>query len=261
MLAFRWWRMSVRLFLTGRICLEVDGTVVVVEGQFRGRQGRLAFVYLAAERARPIPREEMAKVLWPDEMAPTWETSMNSLVSKLRSLLSSRSLRDRGVDLVSSAGQYRLRLPSDGWIDLKAAASAVDQAESALRAGEPNRILGPATVAASICRRPFLSGVEGEWIEVQRMKLARQLVRALDCLSHMGLAIGEPNIAVEASLEAVALDPYRGRSYLLLMRAHMVTGNGAEALSAYHRLRKILEDDLATSPSAEVEATYLELLR
>ena len=253
--------MGVRLFLTGRICLEVDGTVAVDEGQFKGRQGRLAFVYLAAERSRPIPREELANVLWPDDMAPTWEASMNSLVSKLRGLMISKSLRNRGLDLVSGAGQYRLRLPPDGWIDLEAAASAVDQAEGALRAGEPQRVLGPATVAASICRRPLLSGVQGEWIDLQRMKLQRQLVRALDCLSNMGLAIDEPNIAVEASLEAVALDPYRERSYLLLMRAHMANGNGAEALNAYHRLRKTLEDDLATSPTAELEATYRELLR
>ena len=92
--------MIVRLYLTGRICVEVDGTVVVDERQFRGRQGRLAFVYLATERSRPIPREELANVLWPDEMAPTWDTSMSSLVSKLRSLFSSGSLQGRGLDLV-----------------------------------------------------------------------------------------------------------------------------------------------------------------
>jgi DNA-binding SARP family transcriptional activator len=239
----------------------VDGTVVVDEHRFRGRQGRLAFVYLATERSRPIPREELANVLWPDEMAPTWDTSMNSLVSKLRSLFSSGSLQGRGLDLVSGSGQYRLQLPPDGWIDFEAAASAVDEAESALRVGEPQRILGPATVAMNICRRPFLSGVAGDWVDIQRRKLERQLVRALDCLSHMGLALDEPNVAVERSIEAVGLDPFRERSYQLLMRAHMANGNGAEALSTYHRPRKILEDDLATSPSAETEALYLELLR
>ena len=252
--------MIVRLYLTGRICVEVDGTVVVDERQFRGRQGRLAFAYLATERSRPIPREELANVLWPDEMAPTWDTSMSSLVSKLRGLFSSGSLRGRGLDIAGGAGQYLLRLPSDGWIDLEEAASAVDRAEAALRAGEPQSILGPATVAMNICRRPFLSGIEGEWVELQRNKLERQLVRALDCLSYMGLALDEPNVAVEASIEAVGLDPFRERSYQLLMRAHMATGNGAEALSTYHRLRKLLEDDLATSPSAETEAIYLELL-
>ena len=253
--------MSIRFYLTGRICLEVDGRVIVDERQLRGRQGRLAFAYLAAERARSIPREELAKVLWPDHMAPSWEMSLSALISKLRSALSVEPLRSRGVALVSDSGRYQLILPHDGWTDIAAATSAVDEAEGVLRFGQPKRILGPATVAVNICRRPFLPGVEGNWVDAQRRKLERQLIRALDCLSQMGLALDEPSLAIETAIEAIELDPYRERSYQLLMRAYLEGGNAAEALSVYHRLRRILQDELATSPSAETEALYLKMLR
>ena len=48
--------MTVRLYLTGRIAVEVDEELIVEERGFKGKQGRLAFVYLVSERNRPIPR-------------------------------------------------------------------------------------------------------------------------------------------------------------------------------------------------------------
>ena len=55
--------MNVRIYLTGRVGLEVDGELVVHERQFRGRQERVAFAYLVSERGRPVTREELAEVL------------------------------------------------------------------------------------------------------------------------------------------------------------------------------------------------------
>ena len=48
--------MSVRVYLTGRVALEVDGQVVVNERGLRGRQGRVAFAYLVCNRTRPVPQ-------------------------------------------------------------------------------------------------------------------------------------------------------------------------------------------------------------
>ena len=166
----------------------------------------------------------------------------------------------RRVILSSGSAQYQLLLPSDAWIDLEACAAALDEAEGALRAGRPERVLGPATVAATIARRPFLSGVEGEWVDSQRRRLERQLLRALDCLSNMWLFSGEPGLAVETAIQAVEIDPYRESSYELLMRAYARTENRAKGVEVYHRLRKLLGEELGTEPSAEVEALYRELL-
>ena len=252
--------MTLRVYLTGRVCVEMDGEVVIDEPQFRSRQGRLAFAYLAAEQTRPIPREELARALWAGEMASTWEASLSSLISRLRSLLASEALQGRGLSLSGGSGQYQLLLPADSWTDLEAASTAVDEAEGALRTGDPHRILGPATVAANITRRPFLSGAEGDWVEAQRRKLGRQLLRALDCLSHMWLALDEPSLALETATEAVAVDSYRERSYQLLMRAYVQGGNKARAIDVYHSLREILSRDLGTSPSVETEALYVRAL-
>lgn len=252
--------MSVRIYLTGRVSLEVDGNVVVNERQFRGKQGRLLFSYLVWERTRPVSKEELAAVLWPEDLSPSWEAALSSLTSRLATLMARDVLKDCGISLSRGLAQYQLRLPADVWIDVEAATSALDRAESAVRNGEAKTALGPATVAAAISRRPFLPGLNGFWQDAQRRKLERQLVRSLDCLYEMQFAVGEAALAVETAIEAVTLDPYREKTYQWLMKAHAATGNRAEAMNVYHRLRKLLQDDLGTEPSEETEVLYLKIL-
>jgi len=144
--------MEIRIYLTGRVTLEVDGNVAVHEHQFRGKQGRLLFTYLASERTRPVPREELAKIIWPGEMALSWEVALSALISRLRGLLSPDGLKNQGIALSSSFGQYHLRLPKDTWIDLEAVTSAVDNAEGAL----PEASFHPIILCVTTCRLVYL---------------------------------------------------------------------------------------------------------
>ena len=194
-------------------------------------------------------------------MPPAWEVALSALVSRLRGFLARTPLRSQGAAISRGFGQYQLNLPVDTWVDLETAANAIDLAEGALRAGDANKAFGPATVAAIIAKRPFLSGDEGDRVEAQRRKLERLYLRSLECLSRIQLATGEPGIAIETSVEAIARDPFRESSYQLLMRAYEATGNRPEAVRVYHRLRGVLSEELGTDPSAETEALYLELLR
>ena len=259
-MANAWHELGIRIYLTGRVALEVDDHVLIDERQFRGKQGRLVFVYLVWERSRPVSKEELASVLWPEQQSAAWETALNSLTSRLSSLLSTEELAERGVTLYRGFGQYQIRLPGDVWVDTEAATSALDRAEAALRSQDAGRALGPATVAASITRRPFLPGVDGFWRESRRGKLERQLVRALDCLAEMQLVKNEAEAAVETALEASLLHPYRERTCRCLMQAYAATGNRAKALSAYHELRDLLSGDLGTEPEPATQALYLKLL-
>ena len=252
--------MDIRIYLTGHVSIEVDGEVVINERRLRGRQGRLVFAYLLCERTRPVPREELATVVWPADLPPSWEGALSALTSRLSALLSSAPLKARGVSLSRGFGRHQIRLPSDVWVDLEAGVSAIDRAEAALRADDPQRVLGPATVAATIARRPFLSGLNGFWEDSRRRRLERQLVRALDCLAEMRIASGEPGLAVETATEAVALDPFRERSYQLLMKAYAAGGNRAKSIEVYHGLRELLASELGTEPSSEAQALYLKML-
>ena len=252
--------MGIRIYLTGRVNVEVDGEVLVKDTQFRGKQSRLLFAYLVLERTRPVSKEELATILWPQDMSPAWEGALSALTSRLRAVLSLVPLTNQKVSFSRSFGQYQVSLPSDVWIDIEAGASAIDRAEGFLRAGNPAQVLGPAGASAAISRRPFLPGIDCFWADSLRGKLQRQLMRALDCISESQMLLGEPMVAVETATEAVKLDNLRERAYQLLMLAYSASSNRAEAVKVYHQLREHLAEELGTSPSAETEAIYLKLL-
>jgi streptogramin lyase len=163
--------------------------------------------------------------------------------------------------LTAAFGCYRLALPVGAWIDVDAAASAVDRAEAARAAGALDEARAQASTAAELARRTFLPGEEGTWVEEQRRDLRDILVRSLECLRDTALADGKLGDAVRYAAEITELEPFRESSYRALMQAHAAAGNPAEALRVYERCRRFLAEELGAYPSVESEAAYLEILQ
>ena len=218
------------------------------------------FAYLAAQNGRAVSRDELAELLWGDELPATWEKALRVLMTKLRALLEECGI-DGSSALTAAFGCYRLALPAGAWIDVHAAANAVERAEAARAAGVHDEARAQASTAAELARRIFLPGEEGSWVEEQRRDLRDILVRALECLRDTALADGELGDAVRYAAEITELEPFRESSCRALMQAHAAAGNPAEALRVYERCRRFLADELGAYPSVESEAAYLEILR
>ena len=250
-----------RLYLAGPLCVEWGGRVLT-ERDLPSRQTRLLLAFLVCERARPVSRDALAELLWPERVPPSWETSLKALVSKLRPFTTGLTPRGSpGPIIHGQHGCYQLELPRDAWVDVEAARAAVDEAEGALRRGRPDTAWGSFNVAVAVARRGFLHGEDGPWVEERRRGLERLLVRALDGYAEVALAVSQPALAVEAALEALELDPLREPSWRALMRGHEAVGNRPEALSAFHRLKALLRGDLGISPSTETQALFGRILR
>ena len=205
--------MSLRVYLTGRMALETaEG--MTDEAAFPGRQGRIAFAFLALSAQRPVARDVLADALWPDALPTSWDSALKSLVSKLRSLLVEAGVDDEPI--VGAAGCYQLRLPVDAWVDLEACATAVDYAEGALRRGDLDLACSNGTVATAIARRPFLAGEDAPWIDTVRSDLRSWHVRALDVLAQAWIGRGNATLAVAIAADAVALEPFREPGYRVL---------------------------------------------
>jgi DNA-binding SARP family transcriptional activator len=251
--------MRLRIHLAGTMCLE-RGEVLVPESHLPGRQGRLAFAMLAAERERPVSTEELADELWNGDPPTAWEVALRAIMSKLRGILGEAGLDGREA-LAHAFGCYQLRLPPDAWVDLEAAADAVHRAESALGAGDRSDAMGWSLVANAIARQGFLPGEDGAWASRRRRELQDVRVRALECRARVQMDHGFPPAAVPDLELVLDLEPFRETAYRLLMRAHVEAGNPAEALRAFERCRARLADELGVDPSAETQALHLDILR
>jgi DNA-binding SARP family transcriptional activator len=228
--------------LCGRFAVELDGERV--EGRLPGRQGRLLFGFLVANRNRTVSRDELLEALWPDGR----DGGLAPLLSKVRRVVP--------VD------GNRVELPADAWVDVEAAADALHRAESAIAQGEFRRAWGPSQVAMFVAGRPFLAGEEAPWIDETRRLLGETHLRALEAYAQAGLGIGGTELAaaVRAGRELARREPYRESGYRLLMEALVLQGNPAEALQVYEQLRSRLREDLGVAPSAQAQELHRRLL-
>src|SRR6202140_4290476 len=168
-----------RMYLTGEVAVE-RGEHLLRDADLAGRQGRLALVYLVAERERAGTQSELAELLWPDSLPPSWPVALSAVISKLRQRLGSIGL-DRDRSIANAFRCYQFRPPGEAWIDLEAAADALHHAEGALQANQPQAAYGPALSATTTAPRPFLVGENAPWVPARRDRLRDLLVRSLDC--------------------------------------------------------------------------------
>jgi pentatricopeptide repeat protein len=225
-----------------------------IDRELPGRQGRLLFAYLAANRDRVASRDELAEALWPRGLPSAPDLALSALLSKLRRLLPDGALEGRSA--------IRLELGRHARVDVEAARDGIHRAEALIAARDWYASIGPTLVAHNISQRRFLPGEEGAWINEPRRELQDIQVRALECTARRSLGIGgaEVPVAERTARRLIDLSPYRESAYTLLMEAFERQGNIAEALRVYESLRGLLREELGAAPSPTVQQVHERLL-
>lgn len=87
---------SLRIALCGGLQVERDGTRI--ERALAGRQGREVFAYLTLNRRRPVSRDEVAAMLWPERAPRSPEAALNTILARLRRVLGQSARCTRAAD-------------------------------------------------------------------------------------------------------------------------------------------------------------------
>jgi DNA-binding SARP family transcriptional activator len=241
-----------RVQLCGVFRIDADGRKL--EAALPGRQGRMLFSYLALNRARPVPRDELLGALWPGSAPAQAAASLSILLSKVRAAIGPARLEGRS--------ELSLLLPEDAHVDVERALESVHTAESAVAVGEWRRAWAPALAACLVTERRLLADCEAPWLDEWRRRLDDVLVRALECYAAAGLGIGGAELAAaeRSARRLVELSPYRESGYRLLMEALAARGNVAEAVRVYDDVRRLFRDELGIVPGASVQEVHKRLL-
>jgi SARP family transcriptional regulator, regulator of embCAB operon len=241
-----------RIQLCGRLVARLDGQRV--EDSFPGALGLALFAYLVLNRFRRIDRDELLIAVYGPEATPGHGPRLSVLLSKLRRIL--------GPELLVGRAQLELRLPADAFVDVEAALEALHRAESHVANGEWAAAWGPSGVAYHVATRPLLPGHDRPWLDDWRRRLDDVRVRGLECFAAARLGLGGPTLpqAADCARQLIELAPFRETGHLILMEALERSGNVAEALRAYERLRIMLRDELGVAPSPAVQNVYRRLL-
>ncbi len=241
-----------RIQLCGRLVVRFDGHRV--EDSLPGGLGQLLFAYLVLNRLRRIERDELLIAVYGEEATPDHNPRLSVLLSKVRRIL--------GPELLTGRAQIELLLPSDAFVDVEAALEALHRAESHVANGEWAEAWGPSGVAYHVASRPLLPGHDHPWLDDWRRRLDDVRVRGLECLAAARLGLGGPTLpqAADCARQLIELAPFRETGHLILMEALERSGNAAEALRAYDRLRVMLRDELGVAPSPAVQDVHRRLL-
>jgi SARP family transcriptional regulator, regulator of embCAB operon len=239
--------------LCGHLVVELRGCRV--EQRLPSRQGRILFVYLVLQGARPTGRAELADALWGEAPPRNGAQAITVLLSKLRAAL--------GADVLTGRGEVRLALPPGARVDVEQALAAVHRAESAVVQGDWARAWSAALCAQYVAERPLLAGQDGlEWLDAWRRRLEDTLERALEAYVAACLGIGGTELAgaERAARRLLEHNPIRETGYGLLMRALAARGHVPEALRVYEQARTVLRDELGIPPGPALAGLHTELL-
>ena len=237
--------------MTDRLAVEANGTRLD-EPRFPGRQGRILFAYLAAQHGRLSPRRAGRVVMG---RKPSGHVGKGAPGADDEAARAARGVRHRRLEHAKE--RVRLlpaHLPADVWIDVDAAASAVERGEAALAAADLDEARAQASTGAELARRPFLPGEDGR---VGRASAARPrdiLVRALNVLADAGLRAGAAREAVRYGPRTIALSPFRETSYRASDGGTRRRGQPAPRhFACTSSCRQLLADELGAYPSPETE--------
>ena len=241
------------LHLLGAIRIERDG----VTTPLRGSQCQLLLSYLALDRDRPVPVEELSDVLWGDHPGEHWRGALRGLVAKVRTFLDPLAT---AVCLEGHRNSYSLHWADPPPIDLVRAERLEAAARQALLDTDHEAAATAATEAARTLAEPLLPGVEAGWLSAQRARQAETCRQAHRTAARAWSALGRHDAAVDAAEAAVRSDPYDEVSQRTLLAVHLAAGNRTAGLRSYERFRRLATAELGVDPDERTQALYVRLL-
>ena len=226
----------------------VDG----IEPQALGsRKARLALQLIALGAGQAVPAGVLIDALW-DTVPPSRpEDQLAVLMSRLRTVL--------GRDRIEHRDQGYL-LHCD-WLDATELAVLTREMEARREAGHVMGAVAAARVALSLIRGDGPQPLPGEWAQLRQAELSRLTGRARLVAAAALLEAGDWMAAADTAAAAAERDPYDEAALRLLLRAHVMGGRVAGALSLYASARERMADELGTDPSPETTALYTAILR
>ncbi|HVQ94958.1 MAG TPA: AfsR/SARP family transcriptional regulator, partial [Mycobacteriales bacterium] len=238
--------MQVRLL--GPVDVTADGVPRPVSGLRR----KAVLAVLALHRGEIASTNRLVDAVWGDAAPPTAVNTLQSHVSHLRQVL---------------GGKATIRTQPPGYLlDLGPDGTDVEVAERLIRAGsrstEPAERVSYLRAALALWRGHPLVDVSGlAWLDEQAQRLSQLRLSAQQALVEARLALGE-HAAVLPELEQLTLDhPFDEPLHRQLMLALYRAGRQADALAAYHRLRRALAHDLGIDPGQSLRDLEAAILR
>lgn len=222
---------------------------------------RLVLAMLTANANTMVSTDKMIDELWPDGPPATVKTIVQTYIYQLRKQLGTGSRSAHDTPLITTRpGGYILTLPRDN-VDIFLFERMVGDGRAALRGHRPALAADLLRDALALWRGQVLADVEcGPSLSPLAVYLEEQRLEAISMRIDADLANHRHQELVGELRRLVAAHQLHESFYIRLMRALHLSGRRGEALTVYHQLRQVLDQDLGLEPSSEAQQVQHEIL-
>ncbi len=239
-------RVPLEIGLLGELEVRRTGKALALPAS---RKSRALLAYLVGA-ARAQPRAHLSELFWGDSDDP--RAALRWSLNKLRPLVD-----EPGVVRLQSDGDHVAFVRAGAHIDLFALQDKIG--------ADCGQASTEALAAAVQCfRGEFLEGLDlpgcyrfQAWCIAERERWRTLRTSMLAALAER--LRNRPDEALRYARERLAVDPFNERAHVALIRLLGDQGRKREALAQYEECRRILERELGTRPSAELERARLAL--
>lgn len=227
----------VRLFLLGSADLRDDRNCVVLDVLSQPKRLALLAYIAVASRERPVRRDRLLALFWPESDQQHARASLRRAVYELRHRL--------GPEVFVYRNEQEIAINPDAlWCDV----SACQQALADGRVQDAFDVY-----RGDMLPSFFVSGMAGfeEWLEQERSALRAHATRAVMGEARMAAERGDTAVALTWARVSFRLDEYNEDALRLLMRLSSDAGDRTTAIQVYEQFVARAKRELEVEPSAE----------
>ncbi|GIJ73523.1 AfsR/SARP family transcriptional regulator [Virgisporangium ochraceum] len=234
--------------LLGAVTVRKGPATVPLHGP---RQLRL-LAALALDVGHVVTVDRLIDVVWPLDPPVTARRQVQDLVSRLRRDLVAAGCPGAVVRTVESG--YLLDLPAEA-VDASAFASKVAAARS-IRDRDPQSAARELREALGWWQGEALAGLDCPALAPARVRLADLWLTASELRMDIELGLGRYHQILDELAALVQANPAHERLTIHYMRCLDLAGRPADALTAFHALRRHLDDGFGMRPGPETQSVY-----
>jgi DNA-binding SARP family transcriptional activator len=222
-------------------------------------KARSVFQYLLIHQDRPIRRDVLMELQWPDHSHNSARNNLNVALYSLRNTL--EGVAQGAQPIVYRDGCYVLNPELTWWIDRNEFLSAVGDARRAHREDRPERVIGAYRKAIGLYRGPlFEDDGDAEWYLPEQRRLQDLYGQALEGIAEIHFRLGELAETEEFGQRALGHDPCSESAHRLLMRCYASRHQQQFVSRQYRICADALRDGLGVCPSDETTRLFRELI-
>ena len=232
--------------------------------QFRTNKVQALLIYLLVEAPTVHQREALMELLWPGLPLKSAQVNLRQILYQLNKLIPDVEQNDTAVPLLI-ANRKTIELHPDYPV-----ASDVATFNALLRQSWQHSHSDILTCvdchnwleeAITLYLGDFLadfslydSNTFEAWAEIKRDALRRQMLDALDTLTHSYLTEEKYQQAEQTARRQLSIDNLRENAYRQLMQILALTGRRSEAIALYDECQRLLVEELGMAPAAKTTA-------